>query len=73
VRATTSSRQQRIADFYTRVRVELQRAVAGRARTTDATIEDACQTGSATLLRRPDAYTMDAEGSSPSFRITSRT
>jgi DNA-directed RNA polymerase specialized sigma24 family protein len=50
----TPDRIAQIADFYSQKATELQRAVTRRLRAPQATIEDACQTAWAILLRRPD-------------------
>jgi DNA-directed RNA polymerase specialized sigma24 family protein len=58
---TTSERRQCIATFYVDNANELQRLVARHVNAPAATIEDACQTAWATLVRRPDV-TLDRRG-----------
>ena len=48
------TRKQRVAAFYAEHTAALQRTVARRAHATEQTIEDACQSAWATLLRHPE-------------------
>lgn len=56
-----STRPEQVAAFYASHANRLQRRVAAKVRAPHHTIEDACQTAWATLLRRPD-ISLDAAG-----------
>jgi hypothetical protein len=52
----TSARADQIAAFYARHADRLRRIVAANAHAPEQTIEDACQSAWAILLRRHDLY-----------------
>jgi DNA-directed RNA polymerase specialized sigma24 family protein len=58
---STTARAQEIAAFYARYASRLQRIVSTKVNAPVQTIEDACQTAWATLLRREDV-TLDERG-----------
>jgi hypothetical protein len=58
---STTARAQEIADFYARFASRLQRFVSAKANAPEQTIEDACQSAWAALLRREDV-TLDERG-----------
>lgn len=58
---STTARAQEIAAFYARFASRLQRIVSTKVNAPAQTIEDACQSALATLLRREDV-TLDERG-----------